>query len=491
MQLIARAQRHPDRHAIISDDRAYTYSELLTASRQIARLLLEGCSDLTEARICMMVPPGFDYTSVQWGIWRAGGIAVPLALSYPEAELRYVVETVDCETIIAAPQYLERLEPIAGDLGITLIATDDLLGVEQGELPRIHSSRGAMILFTSGTTSKPKGVIITHRNLEAQVTSLSQAWGWNEDDYILNVLPLHHVHGITNVMTTALWNGALCEFLPKFDPQTVWERLGSGELSIFMAVPTIYTKLIRHYEEQPITNCRRWSDACMRMRLMVSGSAALPVTVLERWESITGQRLLERYGMTEIGMALSNPLQGERRAGHVGLPLPGVEVRLVDSSYRDVPMGEQGEILVKSDNVFREYWNRPDATAAAFMDGWFRTGDMAVLNDGYYRILGRSSVDILKSGGYKLSALEIEEVFRGHPDLRDVAVVGLPDEEYGQVVAMAVTVEEEAVSKEVLLAWAKEKLAPYKLPRRILVVDELPRNALGKVIKPRVAELFA
>ncbi|MEM6271923.1 MAG: acyl-CoA synthetase [Bacteroidota bacterium] len=490
MEIIHRAQRHPARFAVISDDRAYTYGELLAASEQIARILLKGRPDLAEARIAMMVPPGFDYVSVQWGIWRAGGMAVPLALSYPAAELRYVIETTTPEVIIAAPGYLDQLRPIADDHGVSLLPTDEMISSARPPLPEIHSSRGALILFTSGTTSKPKGVIITHHNLEAQVTCLTEAWGWQPDDHILNVLPLYHVHGITNILTTALWNGALCEFLPKFEATAVWSRLGSSELTLFMAVPTIYAKLIQHYEAQPPSVQVRWTDASMRMRLMVSGSAALPVTILERWETMTGQRLLERYGMTEIGMALSNPLKGERRAGHVGRPLPGVEIRLVNNRYQDVSPGESGEIMVRSANVFREYWNRPEATAEAFIDGWFRTGDMAIIQNGYYRILGRSSVDILKSGGYKLSALEIEEVFRTHPALRDVAVVGLPDETYGQIVALAATVQSAIPEPDEILVWAKDKLAPYKLPRKITFVAELPRNALGKVVKPRVNELF-
>lgn len=490
MNLIARAHDFVDRYAVISNDRAYTYQELLTASEQIAQLLLDGRKDLGEIRVAMMVEPGFDYVGVQWGIWRAGGIAVPLALSYPLAELQYVIETAGCEVIVADQKYIDLLKDLARTHGIPLISTGELLGLTKGELPRVHSGRSAMILFTSGTTSKPKGVVITHANIEAQVKSLSEAWAWQADDHILNVLPLHHVHGITNVLCCALWNGALCEFLPKFDEADTWNRLSSGELTLFMAVPTIYARLIRYWEAQAPFRQSTLSANCRKMRLMVSGSAALPVSVLEKWEAITHQRLLERYGMTEIGMALSNPYQGERRPGHVGLPLPGVEIRLVNSRYQDVPDGEQGEVLVRGAGVFFGYWDREDATAEAFMDGWFRTGDMAVLQNGYYRILGRASVDILKSGGYKLSALEIEEVFRRHPGLGDVAVVGLDDEEWGQVVAMAAIRVDDTVTRGDLLNWGQEFLAPYKMPRKVVFVDDLPRNVLGKVLKVEVKGLF-
>tara|TARA_B100001750_G_scaffold243584_1_gene259151 strand:- start:1852 stop:2538 length:687 start_codon:yes stop_codon:yes gene_type:complete len=225
---------------------------------------------------------------------------------------------------------------------------------------------------------------------------------------------------------------------------------------------------------------------------MVSGSAALPVPTLERWEEISGQRLLERYGMTEIGMALSNPLEGERRPGSVGTPLPQVEVRLVDDE--NVPVDDEmpGQIQVRGPTVFSTYWRRPEATAESFTNsGWFHTGDQAVVEDGRYRILGRSSVDILKSGGEKISALEIEDVLRTHTAVRDCAVVGVPDPAWGDRVCAAVVVEEGSqVTGPALRTFAKENLAPYKVPKDILLIDDLPRNAMGKVTKPAVSELF-
>lgn len=223
----------------------------------------------------------------------------------------------------------------------------------------------------------------------------------------------------------------------------------------------------------------------------MSGSAALPVRTLERWRELTGHTLLERYGMTEIGMGLSNPLHGERRPGSVGLPLPGVEVRLVDEAGAPLLPGVAGEIQVRGPGVFLEYWGQPEATSAAFQEGWFRTGDTAVLEDGSYRILGRTSLDILKSGGYKISALEVEEALREHPAVAECAVVGIEDPEWGQRVAAAV-VPREGRSLELaeLRAWARERLAAYKLPSRLLLLPELPRNAMGKVNKPALAALF-
>jgi malonyl-CoA/methylmalonyl-CoA synthetase len=233
------------------------------------------------------------------------------------------------------------------------------------------------------------------------------------------------------------------------------------------------------------------SKGCAKMRLMVSGSAALPVSTLLRWKEISGHTLLERYGMTEIGMALSNPLHGERIPGSVGRPLPGVEVQLVDEDGQPVPPGTAGEIEVRGPGVFAEYWDKPEATRSAFRAGWFRTGDTAVIENGVYRILGRTSIDVLKTGGHKVSALEIEEVLREHPAVAECAVVGLPDAEWGELVAAAVVLKEgHALDLPSLRAWAKALLSPHKIPSRLLVLNTLPRNAMGKVIKPAVAELF-
>jgi malonyl-CoA/methylmalonyl-CoA synthetase len=223
---------------------------------------------------------------------------------------------------------------------------------------------------------------------------------------------------------------------------------------------------------------------------MMSGSAALPVQTLERWREITGHTLLERYGMTEIGMALANPLHGERRPGFVGVPLPGVETRLVDDQGHPISDGP-GELEVKGPAVFLEYWQRPEESAAAFRDGWFRTGDMAVLEDGSYRLLGRTSVDIIKTGGFKVSALEIEEVLRTHPAVAECAVVGIHDAEWGERVCAAIELRRDAaLALDELQRWARPLLAPYKIPRALCTVDGLPRNAMGKVVKPEVAGLF-
>lgn len=489
--LIGRARVHAERTAIVDRAGTFSYGDLLGASERVADALLDGMLDLAEARVAFLVPPGFPYVATQWGIWRAGGIAVPLAVSHPPAELEYVIADADAAVVVAGGALTDVARPIAKRRGRRFVTYDELLRGRTPALPSLEPTRCAMMVYTSGTTARPKGVVTTHANVEAQVTSLVEAWGWTADDRIVLTLPLHHVHGIVNVLTCALWSGAACEMLPEFDADAVWRRLGSGDLTLFMAVPTIYRRLIAAWERSSEAQRRTWSDGARRLRLMVSGSAALPVSTLERWREITGHVLLERYGMTEIGMALSNPLQGERRPGFVGTPLPGVHVRLVDDDGRDVPSATPGKIEVRGPNVFLEYWRRPDATVEAFRDGWFRTGDVAVVEDGHYRLLGRSSVDIIKTGGYKVSSLEIEEVLRTHSAIAECAVVGVEDAEWGERVCVAVELEKGAsLTLDELKTWVAQRMAPYKIPRALECVDTLPRNAMGKVIKRQVARMF-
>lgn len=473
-------RQHAERVAVADATGSCTYGELLAAATGVAAELLEGAEDLAQTRVAFLVTPDRSYVHAQWGIWLAGGVAVPLCTSHPRPELVHVIEDCGAESLISDEAHADRLVEIAAERGLRMLSINEVCDTPAVPLPDLDPGRRAMIVYTSGTTGRPKGVVTTHRNLAAQIECLVEAWEWSRDDRILNVLPLHHVHGIVNVVACALWSGAVCEMAPGFDAVAVWERIERGGVTLFMAVPTIYQRLIETYDAAPAEKRQQWSEAIRDLRLMVSGSAALPVRVLERWREITGHVLLERYGMTELGMALSNPLHGERRPGSVGTPLPGVDVRLID-----------GEIQVRGPGVFQEYWQLPDASGQAFDGGWFMTGDAAVIEDGHYRILGRRSVDILKTGGEKVSALEIEEILREHDHIEECAVVGIPDPEWGQRVAVAVVLREGCeLDLAGLRAWAKQQLAPYKVPSRLLCLEQLPRNALGKVTKPNVVALF-
>lgn len=485
-EIVARARAFADRVAILDETGEYSYRNLLDGSERAAAVLLAGRADLDEARVAFMVPPGFDYVRVQWAIWRAGGVVVPLCLTHPEPELAYVLDDAQPLTVVTSSEYEPTLRPLTEARGIRLLGLQDLDG-SVVPLPVVAGDRRAMILYTSGTTGKPKGVVSTHHNAGEQIRSLVEAWGWTREDHILLSLPLHHLHGILNVLCCALWSGAVCEMIPRFDAAKVWDRLASEELTIYMGVPTLYHRLIERWDAtDDMVEKSRLTAGTRRLRLMVSGSAALPVSVLERWREISGHTLLERYGMTEIGMALSNPLSGERRPGSVGSPLPGVEVRLVDEDNRELGDGESGEIQVRGGTVFLEYWNRPDPTREAFTtDGWFRTGDVAVKDGDIYRILGRSSIDIIKSGAEKISALEVEEVLLRHVEVGEAAVVGIPDSEWGQrVVALVVPAANAKPRVDELKEWCRSYLARYKVPKKIHLVDALPRNPMGKVVKP-------
>ncbi len=492
LPIIGRAMAHGERIAVCSATGTTTYGDLVAASESAAATLLAGTDDLNEARIAYLVPAGEGYIQTQWGIWRAGGIAVPLSTSATEKELEYTLTDSQTSTVIATSELMPRLTSLCKQLDIRLLSVDDLPLTPTARLPEIPTERRAMILYTSGTTSKPKGVVTTHACIQAQVESLVDAWRWQQDDRIPLFLPLHHIHGIINIMSCALWSGAQLETFPRFDLDTVLGRVADHAYTVFMAVPTIYVKVIEVLEAMPSSECDPIVQGFANMRLMISGSAALPASVHEKWSELTGQKLLERYGMTEIGMALSNPYDGERRPGAVGRPLPGVEIRLQDEFGASITAeGVSGEIQVRGPNVFQQYWNRPDATNESFIDGWFRTGDMAVIEDDYFRIMGRSSVDIIKSGGYKLSALEIEASLLDHPAITQCAIVGLPDDTWGEAVAAAVVLKHsEALELESLRVWCKDRISPYKIPRKLLIVDELPRNAMGKVTKPAVTQLF-
>lgn len=491
LQFFSRLRPFAERQALSDTQGTYTYAQLAAAADAVSSRL----GNLAGKPICFLYPSSFDYAAVLFGIWQSGGIAVPLCVTHPPAEWAYVLSDTGCPQVWVHPQYESGIRQAAA------ILPHPPAIVVQADISRLSSSvrtlttasdtylvdehSPALMIYTSGTTGKPKGAVHTHASIAAQIQSLSDAWAWQADDEILNILPLHHVHGLINILCCALWNGAHCLLRNKFDAAEVWEWFKQPSATLFMAVPTVYQRLIQHWEQAPPNVQAEYSAAARKLRLMVSGSAALPVPVLQRWQEITGHFLLERYGMTEIGMAISNPLAGERKAGFVGKPLPGVSVRLVNENGEVQTAAEAvGEIQVKSPTLFRAYWQRPEATAQSFTpDGWFRTGDMAQRDaEGNYKIMGRLSADILKISGYKVSALEIEDTILAHPAVQACAVVGLPHPEKGEQAAAFVVLTDPAALPDVQ-QWLKTQLAPYKQPTEWHMVDELPRNAMGKVQK--------
>jgi malonyl-CoA/methylmalonyl-CoA synthetase len=341
------------------------------------------------------------------------------------------------------------------------------------------------MLYTSGTTGRPKGAQITHGNLTANIEALYEAWGWQESDVLLHVLPLFHVHGLVVALHGALHAGATTIMLTRFEPKLTLDTLIEKCCTVFMAVPTIHKRLVdfpdaEHYD-------------LSHMRLLTSGSDRLADDVFDAFRQRYGHTLLERYGMTETGMNLSNPLHGERRIGSVGLPLPGVQARIAHPDTDEpLPDGEIGEVQVKGAHVFKGYWNMPDKTAESFTaDGWLRTGDMGLREaDGYFTLKGRSK-DLIITGGYNVYPPEVELVLTEHPAVQACAVFGCPDAEWGEQVVAAIILKPDAdTSTRAIIDFCRERLAAYKVPRRVLFVTELPMNALGKVQKVELRKRF-
>jgi malonyl-CoA/methylmalonyl-CoA synthetase len=488
--LLIRLAEHPSQAiAVVAGGRRTSYGALALDTNAAAIALGAGGVRAGDT-VAFLVEPGALHVETLLAIWRAGAIAVPLSPVHSAPELAYVVENAAPAALVASAALAPRLAGMrAPRTGRESFDAEALIASSGGDraVPPLPAASGdALMLYTSGTTGRPKGVRLSHAALGATVASLAEAWRWRRDDRLLHVLPLHHTHGVVVALLGALWAGAETRFL-SFEAGAVWDAF--VEASVFMAVPTMYTKLMQAFDAAPADRRAGWAAAARALRLATSGSASLPGTLLEAFRQATGQTILERYGMTEIGMALSNPYDGPRLPGAVGRELPGVTIDIVDEAGRAVPAGEPGELRVRTPQMFSAYHGDAEATAAGFdADGRFRTGDTGVRDtDGVVRLLGRTSIDIIKSGGYKLSALEIEAALLEHPAVAEVAVLGVPDATWGErVTAWVVPRGAATPTLAELQAFARERLAPYKLPRGLELVAALPRNAMGKVQKQRL-----
>ncbi len=490
--LLARLAAHPaDATALSAAGVRVSYGELTVRSAAVAAALAGGGGGLGGAPVAFLAGPGPDHLVTLLGILRAGGMALPLSPLHTRHELAYQLENAAPVALLAAPELRATLEAAAGGRGIGSIA--ELSAGSGAALPRPPAAGApAVMLYTSGTTGRPKGVRLAHGAVAATVASLETAWRWRSDDRLLHVLPLHHTHGLIVAALGALWAGAEARFAA-FEAAAIWDAL--GDVTVFMAVPTIYVKLVETFRAASAQARARWRANAARLRLFTSGSAALPASLLEEFRAATGQTILERYGMTEIGMALSNPYEGPRVPGAVGRPLPGVQVDVVADDGAPARPGEPGELRVRSTQMFDGYHGDDAATAASFdAEGRFRTGDTGVREADpggaeTIRLLGRTSVDIIKSGGYKISALEIEAALRDHPGVAEIAVVGAPDATWGELITACVVARAgAALTLEELGAFARERLAPYKVPRALRLLPALPRNAMGKVQKKQLLE---
>ncbi|KAL4162623.1 hypothetical protein PRNP1_003157 [Phytophthora ramorum] len=506
----------------------WTFATLLRRAFALRDELLKVLPKEEQPRVALLGARGASYLIIQWAIWLAGGIAVPLHPGHPADEMDYIVSDSGAALLVVNESFTvpgstleEYIAGLPTRLNVQVIVRpDDVEGGNDTELTaeqqkevkqwletRDYSKAGAYMIYTSGTTGRPKGVVTTHAALTAQISDLVTAWEMSSHDHLLHFLPLHHVHGILNNLLCVMYVGGSVEFLPSAKPPVIWSKLGEAAgtkrpVSMLMAVPTVYMKLLEVMEKQPQQDPKVFEGA-RGLRVAISGSMACPVSILSRWESLTGLRLLERYGMTELGMVLTNPLHGDRHLGYVGNTFPSVSVRVVDpDTETELPLHEEkeGELRVKGPSVFREYWNKPEATAKEFdADGWFKTGDIVQYSNELqsFRIRGRASADILKTAGYKVSALDVERVLLTHPQVLECAVFGLPDETWGQIVAAVIRsdVTGSKVGPETftppLVEFSKEHLASYRVPRKYFFVEEIPKNAMGKVNKKALAQIYS
>ena len=469
------------------------YAQAEEGSARYANLL-SGLGLQPGDRVAVQVEKSPEALLLYLACLRAGLVYLPLNSAYQEQEVAYFLENAEPRAVVAQPRSMEWLPRLGQRLGIRhLFSLDEhgrgsLVDAAAGSPPRFETVQRsgddlAAILYTSGTTGRSKGAMITHRNLGSNAQVLHRAWGFRPDDVLIHMLPLFHVHGLFVACHCVLMNGTAMRFHAKFDARRALAEFATS--TVFMGVPTFYTRLLA----EPGLDRKTTAN----MRLFVSGSAPLLAETHTEFEARTGQRILERYGMTETGMLCSNPLQGERRAGSVGPALPGTHVRVHDDDGRGCAPGTIGHIQVKGDNIFPGYWRMPEKNKEEFTaDGYFRTGDVGTLStDGYLTIVGRSK-DLIISGGYNVYPKEIELALDELPGVQESAVVGVPHPDFGEAVtAVVVARKGERPGEGELIAALKGRLANFKVPKRIYVVDELPRNAMGKVQKNVLRERYS
>ena len=482
------AQRHGDRPAFRLDESVLTYAALDEASARVAGLLRER-GVAPGDRVGIMVPNVPSFPVIYYGILRAGAVVVPMNVLLKGREVGFYVADPGVELLFAWHECSAAAQEGASEAGAEAIV------VGPGELERLldavdpapalaerAAGDTAVILYTSGTTGKPKGAELTHgnlrRNVEISAIGLTKL---TEDDILLGALPLFHSFGQTCSMNSAVRAGASLDLMPRFDPTRALELMDRDGITVFQGVPTMYYALLNHPERD------RYDRS--KLRLCVSGGAALPVEVLRGFEEAFGATILEGYGLSETSPVASfNQLGRVRKPGSIGTPIEGVEMKVVDPDDNDLPPGEVGEIVIRGHNIMKGYWNRPDATAEAMRGGWFHSGDLARMDeDGYFFIVDRKK-DMILRGGYNVYPREIEELLYEHPAVLEAAVIGLPDERLGEEIGAAIALKPGAeADADQLRDFVRERVAAYKYPRRIWFVDALPKTATGKILKREIA----
>ncbi len=464
-----------ERVALVHDTARWTYGQLDAAMRAWGSLLREAGVGRGD-RVAVLASSSPQLVAAMLGAYAIGAVWVPINTRYRESEVDHILEDAAPSLLLCDPALRDAV-PSTRTLPIRDLQRPGPATLELEVLP---DDAPAMLIYTSGTTGRSKGATLSHAAVLEGIAALTGLWGWSHADVLSLQLPLFHVHGLCIGVHGALLAGMCMLIHERFSAQAVVDDVANRGASVFMGVPTMYTRLLEHLDAHP-----REAASLRSARLFTAGSAALPAADLEAFERHTGHRILERYGMSETLITFSNPLVGERRPGAVGREVPGVLARVVDEHGAEVGPGVVGELQVQTPALMTAYWNNPGATAASFDGPWFRTGDVVERDeDGYVRIVGRMSVDIIKSGGFKISAREIEEVLLLHPAVAEVAVVGLPDVTWGERIEAVVVLRRPLPdAASTLVAHAAASLADFKKPRAVHVVESLPRNALGKLQK--------
>ena len=485
--LTASAEVLGEKTALKLDELEMSYRALDTASARVAGLLAQRGIGPGE-RVGVMLPNVPEFAVVYYGVLRAGGVVVPMNPLLKEREVAFYLGDSGAQLVFAWHGFAEAAEAGAREPGT------DCLFVTPGEFARLLSEvepaaepldrapdDTAVILYTSGTTGTPKGAELTHSNLTSNVATVVALHSFSERDVLLGALPLFHSFGQTCSMNATIASGATLSLIPRFDAGRALGIIERDGATVFQGVPTMYSALLHHPERESFNTST--------LRVCVSGGASLPAEVLRGFEEAFGCTLLEGYGLSETSpVASSNRPDRERRPGSVGVPIDGVQIRIVDENGAEVPIGARGEIVIRGPNVMKGYWGRPDATAETIRDGWFHTGDIGVMDeDGYFFIVDRLK-DMIIRGGYNVYPREVEEVLYEHPAVREVAVVGVPDPELGEEVAAAVALKEGAAADEdELRDFVKARVAPYKYPRVISFFPDLPKGPSGKIVKREIS----
>ncbi|CAO1668528.1 Long-chain-fatty-acid--CoA ligase [Halomonas sp. NYA30] len=479
------------------DGRRYSYTDALSISAKLAGALTE-LSVKQGDRVAVQVDKSPEAILLYLACLRIGGVYLPLNTGYTGDEIRYFLNDAEPALFVCRPKIEEEARALAAETGCPAVATlgsaadGSLMEATSAATPRedivaLGERDLAAILYTSGTTGRSKGAMLTHKNLASNAETLVTAWHFSADDRLIHALPIFHTHGLFVACNVTLMAGASMLFLPKFDADVIFEELPRG--TVMMGVPTFYTRLVQDERLTP--------DVTANMRLFVSGSAPLTAETHEAFEAKTGHAILERYGMTETNMNLSNPYEGARRAGTVGMPLPGVEMRITNRETGDeVPLGEIGMLQIRGPNVFIGYWRMPEKTREELLDdGFFITGDLAMVDEqGYVHIVGRDK-DLVISGGYNVYPKEVEQVIDELDQVAESAVIGLPHPDFGEGVTAVVVRQQGALEDQLnenkVISHLDGRLAKYKQPKRVFFVDELPRNTMGKVQKNELRKQFS